>query len=170
MASTWRKRLVSRLPSMRSRVRVSVTPHGFRGGRNGVLVGFFSFLLPQISFHYFFTLISIISFHFISPPLWSRGNIVASHLADPGSIPDRVNFPDWGFFRCFSSTVRQISGKLRPQPSPVIIDHHHKKIVHYGRQWAKMLTRPKTQIIIIVSARFQKRFRGQCRFQVIISP
>ena len=26
--------------------------------------------------------------------LWSRGNIVASHLAGPGSIPGRVRFPD----------------------------------------------------------------------------
>ena len=52
-------------------VRVSVPPCGFRGGRNGVWVGFswgFSrFPLPQISFHHFSTLISSISFHFISP-------------------------------------------------------------------------------------------------------
>ena len=44
---------------------------GFRGGRNGVWVGFsrgFSrFLLPPISFHHFSTLISSISFHFIRP-------------------------------------------------------------------------------------------------------
>ena len=54
-----------------SRVRVSVTPCGFRGGRNGVWVGFsrsFSrFPLPQISFHHFSTLISSISFHLIRP-------------------------------------------------------------------------------------------------------
>ena len=51
-------------PTAGSRVRVSLTPCGFRGGRNGVWVGFsrgFSrFLLPQISFHHFFTLISSI--------------------------------------------------------------------------------------------------------------
>ena len=70
-AVSWRKRLDARLPPLGSRVRVSVTPRGFRGGRNGVWVGFsrgFSGLpLPQISFHHFSTLISSISFHFISP-------------------------------------------------------------------------------------------------------
>ena len=43
----------------------------FRGGQNGVWVGFsrgFSrFPLPQISFHHFSILISSISFHFIRP-------------------------------------------------------------------------------------------------------
>ena len=56
------------LPPLGSRVRVSITPCGFRSGRKRVRVGFsrgFSrLLLPQISFHHFFTLIS---FH---PPQW----------------------------------------------------------------------------------------------------
>ena len=47
---------------------------------------------------------------------WLRDNIVASHLAGPGSIPGRVSF-----LRCFSSTVRQMSGKLRP---PSILGYH----------------------------------------------
>ena len=67
----WRKRLDARLPALRSRVRVSVTPCGFRGQRSWVWIafppGFSSFVLPQISFHHFSTLISFISFH---PPLW----------------------------------------------------------------------------------------------------
>ena len=71
IAASWRKRLGARLPPQGSRVRVSVTPCGFRGGRNGVWGGFsrgFSrFLLPQISFHHFSTIISSISFHFICP-------------------------------------------------------------------------------------------------------
>ena len=29
--------------------------------------------------------------------LWSRDNIVASHLACPGAIPGRVSFSGWGF-------------------------------------------------------------------------
>ena len=70
-AASWRKRLAARLPSLGSRVRVSVPPCGFRGGRNGVWVGFsrgFSrFPLPQLSFHHFSIHISSISFHFISP-------------------------------------------------------------------------------------------------------
>ena len=70
-AASWRKRLDARLPPLGSRVRVSVPPCGFRGGRNGVWVGFsrgFSrFPLPQISFHHFSTHISSVSFH---PPLW----------------------------------------------------------------------------------------------------
>ena len=71
MAASWRKRLGARLPPLGYRVRVSVPPCGFHGGRNGVWVGFsrgFSrFPLPQISFHHFSTLISFISFHFIRP-------------------------------------------------------------------------------------------------------
>ena len=59
------------LPPLGSRVRVSIPPCGFRGGRNRVWVGFSQgfplFPLPQISFHHFSTLISSISFHFISP-------------------------------------------------------------------------------------------------------
>ena len=70
-SAQWRKRLDARLPPLGSRVRDSVPPCGFRGGRNGVWLGFsggFSrFPLPQISFHHFSTLISSISFHFISP-------------------------------------------------------------------------------------------------------
>ena len=69
--ATWRKRLDARLPPLGSRVRVSVTPCGFRGGRNGAWVdfsrGFPRFPLPQISFHYFSTLTSSILFH---QPLW----------------------------------------------------------------------------------------------------
>ena len=59
------------LPPLWSRVRLSVTPCGFHGGRNGVWVGFFRglarFPLPEISFHHFSTLISFISFRFLSP-------------------------------------------------------------------------------------------------------
>ena len=85
VAASWRKRLGARLPPLGSRVRVSVPLCGFRGGRNGVWVGFswgFSrFPLPQISFHHFSTLISSISFHFISSALvmvrqaWSAGTL-----------------------------------------------------------------------------------------------
>ena len=32
--------------------------------------------------------------------------------------------PGWGFFRGFPSAIRQMSGKLRSQPSPDIIGHH----------------------------------------------
>ena len=84
-----------RLPPLWSRVRVSVTPSGFRGGRNGVWVGFsrgFSrFPLSQMAFHHFSTLISSISFHFISPcdgasgvvgrhPWYSRTCNIGLHL------------------------------------------------------------------------------------------
>ena len=69
-------------PTAGVRVRVSVPPCGFRGGRNGVWVGFsrgFSrFALPQISFHHFSILISSISFHFISPSDGASG-VVGRH-------------------------------------------------------------------------------------------
>ena len=62
--SPWRKRSVTLLPPLGSRVHVSGTPCGFRGGRNGVWAGSsrgsFSFPLPQISYHTH-------SFHFICP-------------------------------------------------------------------------------------------------------
>ena len=67
------------------------------------------------------------------PPLWSRDNIAAFHLAGPGSIPGRVSFPGRGFFRGFSLTVGQMSGKRRHQPSPDIIGHHnHQKLFITG--------------------------------------
>ena len=83
---------------------------GFRGGRNGVWVGFsrgFSrFPLPPISFHHFSTLISSISFHFIRPcdgesgvvgrhPCYSRTYDVgaSSHLIPR---PDLVLDTSWG--------------------------------------------------------------------------
>ena len=110
-AASWRKRLDARLPPLGSRVRVSVPPCGFRGGRNGVWVGFsrgfFLFPLPQISLHHFSTLISSISFHFISPcdgasgvvgghPCYSRTyNIGASSHLIPR--PDLVLDMSWGY-------------------------------------------------------------------------
>ena len=59
------------------------------------------------------------------PPLWSRDNFVASQLAGPGSIPGRVSFPGWSVFRGFSSTVRHMSGKLRPHLSLDMTGHHN---------------------------------------------
>ena len=44
---------------------------------------------------------------------------------DLGSITSRITCPGWGLFGVFSSTVIQISGKLRPQPSPDITGHHN---------------------------------------------
>ena len=85
-AASWRKRLDARLPPLGSRVRVSVTPCRFSGGRNEVWVGFsrgFSRIpLPQISFHHFSTPIS--SILFISSAFvmvrqaWSAGTL-ATH-------------------------------------------------------------------------------------------
>ena len=81
-AASWHKRLDAHLPPLGSRVHVSIPPSGFRGGRNRVWVGFsrgFShFPLPQISFHHFSTLISSISFHFISPCDGASG-VVSRH-------------------------------------------------------------------------------------------
>ena len=110
-AASWRKRLDARLPALGSRVRVSVTPCGFRGGRNEIWVGFsrgFSrFHLPQISFHHFSTLISSSSFPFIRPcdgasgvvgrhPCYSRtyNKGASSHLIPR---PDLVLDTSWGY-------------------------------------------------------------------------
>ena len=115
VAALWRKRLAAHLPLLGSRVRVSVTPCGFRGGRKEVWVGFsrgFSrFPLPQISFHHFSTLISPISFHFIRPcdgvtgvvgrhPCYSLTyNIGASSHLIPR--PDLVLDTSWGYLFYF---------------------------------------------------------------------
>ena len=69
--------------------------------------------------------------------------------AGPGSIPGRDKFPGWRFFGVFSSPVRQMSESFRPPRSPNIIWPSLPSIlIHYGRQWPEMLTRPKisTQI------------------------
>ena len=70
LRAPWRKRLDTRLPSLGSRVRVSILHVGFRCERNRVWIvfsrGFSRFPLAQISFHNFSTLISFISFNFIS--------------------------------------------------------------------------------------------------------
>ena len=109
--ASWHKRLGTHLPLLGSRVRISVTQSGFRGGRNGVWEGFsrgFSrFPLPQISFHHFSTLISSISFHFICPcdgatgvvgrhPCYSQTyNMGASSHLIPR--PDLVLDTSWGY-------------------------------------------------------------------------
>ena len=73
------------------------------------------------------------------------GIMRACYAAGPGSIPDRDKFPGWGFFRGFSSPVRQMSGSLKPPRSPNIIwPSLSSLIIHYGRQWPEMLTHPKT--------------------------
>ena len=85
LAAPWRKRLVARLPPPGFRVRVSVSPCGYRGGRNGVWVGFFRgfsrFPLPQISFNHFSILILLISFHFSSSAtvMMRSAGILATH-------------------------------------------------------------------------------------------
>ena len=85
-AASWRKRLDARLPPLGSRVRVSVPPCGFRGGRNGVWVslsrGFSRFPLPK--FHSTISPHSSHPFRFISSALlmvrqaWSVGTL-ATH-------------------------------------------------------------------------------------------
>ena len=94
-AASWRKRLGARLPPLGCRVRVSVPPCGFRGGRNGVWVGvprgFSRFPLPKISFHHFLHT-NLIHFRFISPALvmvrqaWSAGTL-AIHASYPSTLP-----------------------------------------------------------------------------------
>ena len=65
--------------------------------------------------------------------LWSRGNIVASHLAGPGSIPVRVSLPGFGFFPGFSTTLRQISENLGPIHLRISLAiTKHKKSFHMG--------------------------------------
>ena len=137
-AASWRKRLGARLPPLGSRVCVSVSPCGFRGGWNGVWVGFSrgfsSFPLPQISFHHFSTLISSISFHFFHPcdgasavvsrhPCYSRTyNIGASSHLIPR--PDLMLDTSWGYL-----FIKMEGGTERHLPKT---DDWHRRV----RRWA----------------------------------
>ena len=74
----------------------------------------------------------------------ASGSMRAGHAAGPGSIPGPDRFPGWGFFRGFSSPVGQMSGNFRPPRFPNIIwPSLSSLLIHYGRQWPEMLTRPK---------------------------
>ena len=57
--------------------------------------------------------------------------IVVPHIVSPVSITGLVSFSGWGFLWEFSSTVRQMLGKLRPHPSPSIIGHHFTFFICY---------------------------------------
>ena len=75
------------------------------------------------------------------------GSMRACHAVGPGSIPVGTSFLD-EVFSVFSSPVRQMSGSFRPPRSPNIIwPSLSSIIIHYGRQWPRMLTRPKTSNI-----------------------
>ena len=85
-AASWRKRLGARLPPLGSRLRVSVPPCGFRGGRNGVWVGFHG-VSPVFPYHKFHSIISppsshafrfISSAHAMVRQAWSAGTL-ATH-------------------------------------------------------------------------------------------
>ena len=120
-AASWRKRLDSRLPPLGSWVRVSVTPCGFRGGRNGVWVGFsrgFShFPLPQI-FHSTISPHSSHPFRFISSALvmvhqaWSAGTLAVHGPTISGlhliPRPDLVLDTSWGYFISLCEMYRVI--------------------------------------------------------------
>ena len=53
------------------------------------------------------------------------GSMCACHAAGLGSISDWDKFPGWGFFRGFSSPVRQMSGSFRPQGPRISYGHHY---------------------------------------------
>ena len=67
------------------------------------------------------------------PPLWSRGNIVASHAAGPGSIPGRVNLLVKDFSGGFLNRKTNVK-KFGPHSSSVII-------------WLRISSRPYLHII-----------------------
>ena len=81
-----------------------------------------------------------------SPPLWARRQHARLSRSGSGFEP-RSGQVSWGrFFRGLSSPVRQMSGSFRPPRSPNIIwpSLSSSLIIHYGRQWPEMMTRPKT--------------------------
>ena len=135
-AASWLKRLGARIPPLGSRVRVSVTPCGFRDGRNGVWVGF-SRVTPLFPYHKFHSTISphsSISFNFIRPcdgasgvvgrhPCYSRTyNFGASsHLIPRGVTAHRVR--QRGNFH---------SGKRDHARTPSLADKQYSLYSGYG--------------------------------------
>ena len=57
-------------------------------------------------------------------------SVRACDAAGPDSIPGVDKFPGWGFFRGFSSSVRQISGNIRPHSSSNIIWASQSSLSH----------------------------------------
>ena len=81
------------------------------------------------------------------PPLWARRQHARLSRSGPGFDP-RSGQVSWvGFFRDFSSPVRQMSGNFRPPRSTNIICPSLSSIIHYARQWPEKLTRPNTSDI-----------------------
>ena len=84
----------------------------------------------------------LIHVHFRPTP-WSRGNIVTSQWARVRSRSGQ--FPGWGFFHGFPSTVRQLSGNvdyIRPRLSyghciSYIIFEKYKS--HFQSQWCNSI-------------------------------
>ena len=94
------------------------------------------------------------------PPLWSRFNIVACHLAGSDLIPGRVSFPGCDFFQGFSSAVRQMTGSFRPPWSPNIIwpSYHRQSSFIMGANDLRCWRALKSQIYIHTwKARWLKR-------------
>ena len=161
VAASWRKRLDARLPPLGSRVRVSVPPCGFRGGRYGVWVGFswgFSrFSLQQISFHNFSTLISYISFHFIRPcdgasgvvgrhPCYSRTyNMRASSHLIPR--PDLALDTSWGYLFMYVCKV------FCPEEGPSLDMHYHGSVylslLDKRKEWGSMSSPFLTEPVVL---------------------
>ena len=56
----------------------------------------------------------------------ASGSMRACHAVGPGSIPSRDRFSGWGFFRGYSSPVRQMSGNFRP---PKVPEYHLAVII-----------------------------------------
>ena len=64
----------------------------------------------------------------LRPPMWSRGNIIASHQAGPGIVLGQ--FPGLGF----SSTLRKKSENLG-HICPLVSFGHHQNVLPKGRSF-----------------------------------
>ena len=72
-------------------------------------------------------------------------------------------------FRGFPSPVRQMSGSFRPQRSPNNIWPSLSSIlIHYGRQWPEMLTRPQTSNTHIQALHLRHQPSRPCKKQMAI--
>ena len=84
--------------------------------------------------------------HFVSmfrPPLWARQQHARLSRSGPGFDSQSGQVSWVRFFRGFSSPVRQMSGNDASRSPNIIWPSLWSILIHYGRQWPEMLTRPK---------------------------
>ena len=109
LAAPWLGQLDACLHPLVSRVRISVSPYGFRGGRNGVWEVFWCFLPFFSTTHFIPPFLHTHLIHFICPCDGASG-VVGRHSCRGSITPGYVSNAVWLIFLGhFCSATRKIS-------------------------------------------------------------